>query len=190
MLEGALAAGLASVGCRVRLGGVLPTPAVAELVAPTPRSSGRGPVGLPQPLRRQRHQALRRRRLQARRCDRAADRGRHRRRAGPRPTEPIWARWSAGTAALEAYGDSLLQRFPTRPQRAGIAIDCANGATVTTARRALERARRDRVGDRRRPRRASTSTRAAARPTSRRCAPMSSPTAPPSDSPSTAMATG
>ena len=52
------------------------------------RRSRRDDLGLAQPLRRQRHQAVRSRRLQALRRDRAADRGadrrRHRRAAGPR----------------------------------------------------------------------------------------------------------
>jgi phosphoglucosamine mutase len=64
MLETALAAGVCAMGGRVMLTGPLPTPAIAtspSRCAPTRRRHQREP----QPLRRQRHQDLRARRLQA-----------------------------------------------------------------------------------------------------------------------------
>ena len=79
MLEAALAAGIASAGGEVALGGVLPTPAAPLLIRRHElRPRGRD-LRLPQSLRGQRDQVLRQRRLQALRRDRAGDRAAHRR---------------------------------------------------------------------------------------------------------------
>ena len=67
MLEAALAAGIAAAGGDALLGGVLPTPAAPLLLAPLRLRPRGGRLGLAQPVRRQRDQVLRRRRLQARR---------------------------------------------------------------------------------------------------------------------------
>ena len=62
LLEAALAAGLASEGVRRRLLGVVPTPAVAVPLRGRRRLPARDDLGVAQPVRRQRHQALRPRR--------------------------------------------------------------------------------------------------------------------------------
>ena len=65
MLEAALTAGLCSVGADVESLGVVPTPAVAYLVRKVQRRRRRGHLGVSQPDGIQRHQNLRRHRLQA-----------------------------------------------------------------------------------------------------------------------------
>ena len=75
MLEAAVAAGIAAAGGEALLGGVLPTPGAPLLIEPLRvRPRGRA-VGVAQPVPGQRHQVLRRRRLQALRRRRAGDRG-------------------------------------------------------------------------------------------------------------------
>ena len=81
MLEAALAAGVASAGGDVLLGGVLPTPAAPLLIGALRLRPRRGHQRVAQPVPRQRHQVLRRRRLQALRRHRAGDRGAPRGRA-------------------------------------------------------------------------------------------------------------
>ena len=78
LLQAALSAGMASEGADVVDLGVLPTPGVAWLAAAARLPRGGG-LGVAQPLRRQRHQALRGRRAEA------ARRHRGRRRGGARP---------------------------------------------------------------------------------------------------------
>src|ERR671926_482294 len=75
MIESALQAGFTSVGMDVLLLGPMPTPAVAMLTR-----SMRADLGVAQPVRGQRHQALRAGRLQALGRGRAGDRGASRRR--------------------------------------------------------------------------------------------------------------
>ena len=75
MLEAALVAGLCAEGADVVLAGVLPTPGVADARARA-RGAGGGDLGQPQPVRRQRHQALRGRRPQDPRRARAQRRAR------------------------------------------------------------------------------------------------------------------
>ncbi len=65
MLEAALTAGLCSVGADVESLGVVPTPAVAYLVRKYNADGRRGHLGVSQPDGIQRHQNLRRHRLQA-----------------------------------------------------------------------------------------------------------------------------
>ena len=83
MLEAAVAAGIAAAGGEALLGGVLPTPAAPLLID---RYGFAGAVVISashNPYARQRHQVLRRGRLQALRRDRSGDRGRCS--AGPVP---------------------------------------------------------------------------------------------------------
>ena len=75
MLEPALTAGFVSAGMNVMLVGPMPTPAVAFLTRSLRADLGRHGLGLAQPLPRQRHQAVRPRRLQAVGRDRGRDRG-------------------------------------------------------------------------------------------------------------------
>ncbi len=140
MLEGALAAGLASSGCDVVLAGVLPTPGVAELVAgddaltggvvisashnPFPDNGIKvfGPDGFKLPD-----------------ADEAALEALIADRDGGRPTGAgvgAIARWDGAAAAYRAR---LLERFPLDLSGTRLVIDCANGATVVTAPEVLAR---------------------------------------------------
>ena len=134
MLEAALAAGIASAGADVVLGGVMPTPAVAELVAhddrftngvvisashnPFPDNGIKvfGPDGfkLPDDVEAA-LEALIRSDDDARPI--AGDVG-------------SITRWDD---AVEAYRARLVQRFPLDLSGQRIVVDCANGATVAAA---------------------------------------------------------
>ena len=118
MLEAAVAAGIAAAGGDALLGGVLPTPGAPLLIGALRLRPRRRPLGLAQPVRRQRDQVLRRRRLQAVGRGRAGDRGAARVAAaqhapGPRPPLPRRAR---GLPALAAR--ALRRPRPQRPPRA------------------------------------------------------------------------
>ncbi|HJZ61341.1 MAG TPA: phosphoglucosamine mutase [Miltoncostaeaceae bacterium] len=139
MLEGALAAGLASAGAGVVLGGVLPTPAVADLVAtdgglaagavisashnPFPDNGIKlfGPDGfkLPDAEEAAVEAAM-------------AEEGQRPEAGGVGPIDA----WPEGRAR---YVESLLERFPADLSGLRIAIDCAHGATVVSAPEVLRR---------------------------------------------------
>ena len=139
MLEAALAAGLASVGTGVVIGGVLPTPAVAELVANDDAfgagvviSASHNPFAdngiklfgsdgfkLPDTTEAEIEGLI------------ELD--------GPRPTGAQVGQIDQWIDARERYLDLLLQRLDLDLTGLNIAIDCANGATVTTAETALVR---------------------------------------------------
>ena len=150
MLEGALSAGLASAGAEVVLGGVLPTPAVAELVLDTGARAGAvisashnpfpdngiklfGPDGFKLPD-----------------AEEAAIEHDMEAGDGPRPVGAGVGRVSWWPEAGERYLSALLARFPLDLTGLRIALDCANGATTVTAPEALRRlgARIDVIGDR------------------------------------------
>jgi len=138
MLEGALAAGLASAGLDVALGGVLPTPAVAELVPAFGAAAGAvisashnpfpdngiklfGPDGfkLPDDDEAAIEAAM-------------AEPGRRPEGAGLGTIEPA-------PEARRRYVDALLERLVVDLTGLSIAVDCAHGATVATAPEVLER---------------------------------------------------
>ncbi|MDX6644360.1 MAG: phosphoglucosamine mutase [Miltoncostaeaceae bacterium] len=138
MLEAALAAGLASAGLDVALGGVLPTPAVAELVPELGASAGAvisashnpfpdngiklfGPDGFKLPD-----------------ADEAAIEDALGE-PGPRPEAAGVGSIDAWPQARERYVSALLRRFPVDLAGLSIAVDCAHGATVVTAPEVLER---------------------------------------------------
>ena len=102
------------------------------------RGRRRGHQRLPQPLPGQRHQAVRARRLPARRRRGGGGRGRPRRRprraARGRPARV--AHWEEGRGR---YVESLLERRPVDLGGLSIVVDCANGATAVTAPEVLER---------------------------------------------------
>ena len=132
MLEAAVAAGLVSMGMNVEIGGVLPTPAVAELVARGEQAAGVvisashnpfpdngiklfGPDGFKLPDHEEAEiEAAMERELQRPIADGIGE----------------VLTWDEG---LRHYRDGLVERFPDRLERLRIVVDCAHGATVTTA---------------------------------------------------------
>jgi phosphoglucosamine mutase len=141
MLEGALAAGLAGAGVDVGLLGVLPTPAVAELVAGSDAAAGAvisashnpfpdngiklfGPDGFK--LADAEEAAV----------EAALDE------AGGGDGRPEGARLGAIAPVEEGrarYVDSLVQRRPVDLAGLSVVVDCAHGATAVTAPEVLER---------------------------------------------------
>jgi phosphoglucosamine mutase len=134
MLEAALAAGVASAGADVVLGGVMPTPAVAELVArdpvftngvvisashnPFPDNGIKvfGPDGfkLPDDAEAALEALI------------ASD-------DGDRPTAGGVGTITRWDDAVAVYRERLVQRFPLDLSGQRIVLDCAHGATVTAA---------------------------------------------------------
>jgi len=134
MLEAALAAGIASAGADVVLGGVMPTPAVAELVAHDARFTNGvvisashnpfldngikvfGPDGfkLPDDVEAALEALIR-----------SDD--------GARPIAGEVGSITRWDDAVEAYRARLVQRFPLDLSGQRIVVDCANGATVSAA---------------------------------------------------------
>ena len=132
MLEAALASGLSSVGVHVALGGVLPTPAVAELVAGGDFAAGAvisashnpfpdngikvfGPDGHKLP---DAEEAA----IEAAIGD-----------DGPRPEGGEVGRVEAWEGAAARYSEALVSRFALDLTGLRLAVDCANGATARTA---------------------------------------------------------
>jgi phosphoglucosamine mutase len=132
MLEAALASGLASAGVHTELGGVLPTPAVAELVArgefaagvvisashnPFPDNGIKlfGPDGFKLPD------------VQEAAIEAAMDQ------EGPRPEAEGLGEIDVWPQGRDEYVTALLARFPIDLSSLRIVVDCAHGATVTTA---------------------------------------------------------
>ena len=139
LLEQALVAGRA-LGGRGRAGRRRPpTPAVAALTPPSARRGGVGAVGLPQPVRGQRHQALLGRGRQAAGRLGGRDRGAARGGLGRAPADG--RRHRAGSApvpgAERRYLDGLRASLPPDFDLAGcrIVLDCAHGATYRVAPR-------------------------------------------------------
>jgi phosphoglucosamine mutase len=132
MLEAALAAGLASAGVHVELGGVLPTPAVAELVSlgaaaagvvisashnPFPDNGIKlfGPDGFKLPD------------AEEAAVERAMDA------PGPRPEADGLGEIVSWPEGRDRYVAGLLERFPTDLSGLRLVVDCAHGATVVSA---------------------------------------------------------
>lgn len=144
MLEAALAAGLASAGCHVVLGGVMPTPAVAELVAGDGAFTGGavisashnpfgdngiklfGPDGFKLP---DDEEAA----LEAAITDISGRPGG----GDGRPTGADVGAITRWDDAVVAYRERLVERLGIDLAGTRIVIDCANGATVTAAPQVL-----------------------------------------------------
>ena len=133
MLEASLAAGVAAGGGHALLGGVLPTPGAALLVAPSRVRPGGGGLGLAQPLPGQRDQVLRPRRHEGLR--------RARRRAS-RPSvtgdEQLPERPIGRVRELHGAGGDYLRELELRFRDLDLSgrrvlLDCANGATYRVA---------------------------------------------------------
>ena len=193
MLEAAVAAGVSAAGGDALLGGRAADARRAAVDRPLrPRPRGRD-LGLAQPLPRQRHQVLRRRRLQALRREpswrssAALERSATRPRASRRIDRP---RSASCSGAAEDYLRELHARF------AGLDLAGLRRPAGLRQRRDLPgragdlpATRRARDGARRRSPTGATSTPAAARPTSRRSPSGARRAATRSASPSTATAT-
>jgi phosphoglucosamine mutase len=138
MLEGALAAGLASAGVDAVLLGVIPTPAVAELVAGSAAAAGAvisashnpfpdngikifGPDGF--------------KLADAEEAAIEADLGSE----GERPEAEHLGRIEAWDEGRREYVESVLRRCPVDLGGFSIVVDCANGATAVTAPEIFER---------------------------------------------------
>jgi phosphoglucosamine mutase len=138
MLEGALSAGLSSAGVHVTLLGVLPTPAVAELVAASDAVAGAvisashnpfpdngikifGPDGM--------------------KLDDAAEAAVEAElgQPGKRPEAAGLGEVVAAPEGRERYVESLLERRPVDLSGLTVVADCANGATAVTAPEVLQR---------------------------------------------------
>ena len=139
MLEGALAAGLASAGADVGLAGVLPTPAVAELVGASDAAAGAVISASHNPFPDNGIKLFGPDGFKLADAEEAAveaalgdDRGE--RPEGGRLGEI--AHWEEGRGR---YVESLLERRPVDLGGLSIVVDCANGATAVTAPEVLER---------------------------------------------------
>ena len=144
MLEAALAAGLASAGADVVLGGVMPTPAVAELVAKdgafvagavisashNPFGDNGiklfGPDGFKLPDDEEAALEAVMSGLEA-----ATDEG------TARPTGAAVGSINRWDGAVEVYRERLIERLGIDLSGQRMVIDCANGATVTAAPQVL-----------------------------------------------------
>jgi phosphoglucosamine mutase len=138
MLEGALASGLASAGADVGLLGVLPTPAVAELVAASDAAAGAVISASHNPFPDNGIKLFGPDGFKLADDDEAAvesalgD-------PGARPEAARLgeiSRWQEGRAL---YIESLLERRPVDLAGLSIVVDCAHGATAVTAPEVLER---------------------------------------------------
>jgi phosphoglucosamine mutase len=138
MLESALAAGLASAGIHVELGGVLPTPAVAELVSRGDAAAGAvisashnpfpdngiklfGPDGFKLP---DAEEAAVERAMGA---------------PGSRPEADGLGEIVPWPEGRDRYVAALLERFPIDLTGLRLVVDCAHGATVVSAPEVLRR---------------------------------------------------
>lgn len=132
MLEAAVAAGLASAGITVELGGVMPTPAVAELVARGDQAAGIVISASHNPYPDNGIKLF------------GADGFKlpdHEEAAveaamiveGERPVADGLGEIVVWDAGLAHYRAGLVERFPDRLDGLRIVVDCAHGATVTTA---------------------------------------------------------
>jgi phosphoglucosamine mutase len=138
MLEGALAAGLASAGADVGLLGVMPTPAVAELVAGSGAAAGAVISASHNPFPDNGIKLFGPDGFKLADADEAAveaalaD-------AGPRPEGGGLGAIAAVEEGRARYVESLLARRPVDLSGVSIAVDCAHGATAVTAPEVLER---------------------------------------------------
>lgn len=138
MLEGALAAGLASAGAGADLVGVLPTPAVAELVAGSDAAAGVVISASHNPFADNGIKVFGPDGFKLADEDEAAVEvllGED----GPRPEGAGLGDVRHDHGARERYIASLLRRCPVDLSGMSIVVDCANGAATGTAPEVLER---------------------------------------------------
>jgi phosphoglucosamine mutase len=139
MLEGALAAGLASAGADVGLAGVLPTPAVAELVGASDAAAGAVISASHNPFPDNGIKLFGPDGFKLADAEEAAVEAALGDDHGERPEGGRLgeiAHWEEGRGR---YVESLLERRPVDLGGLSIVVDCANGATAVTAPEVLER---------------------------------------------------
>ena len=138
MFEAALEAGFVAAGVNVNLIGPLPTPGIAYLTRKFGCRFRHRDQRLSQPVRRQRHQVLRRAGRQALRRNRGSDRSRARARRdhaivhGPRPCQRV-------DKSRRLYQDFCAEAMPKGVRLEGmkLVVDCANGAGYKVVPRTL-----------------------------------------------------
>ena len=141
MLEAALAAGLASAGIDVGLLGVLPTPAVAELVASSDAAGGAVISASHNPFPDNGIKLFGADGFKLADSEEAeieaalAATGE----SGGRPEAGALGQIAAWEEARALYVESLLERRPVDLSGLSIVVDCAHGATAVTAPEVLER---------------------------------------------------
>jgi len=132
MLEAALAAGLSSAGANVELGGVLPTPAVAELVARGHHAAGAVISASHNPFPDNGIKLFGSDGFKLPDAEEAAVE-RAMEEAGPRPEAEGLGTIEAWPEGRDGYVAGLIQRFPIDLGGLRIVVDCAHGATVVSA---------------------------------------------------------
>ncbi len=138
MLEAALAAGLSSTGVDVVLAGVLPTPALAEMVPRIGAAAGAVISASHNPFPDNGIKLFGSDGFKLTDADEAAVEAAMST-PGPRPEGAAVGHITADHTAGEAYIDSMVTRHPQRLEGLSIVADCANGATFATAPEVLRR---------------------------------------------------
>jgi phosphoglucosamine mutase len=138
MLEGALAAGLASAGADVALLGVLPTPAVAELVAGSGAAAGAVISASHNPFADNGIKLFGPDGFKLADAEEAAVEAALEE-EGERPQAERLGAIVAWEEGRRRYVESLIERRPVDLSGLSIVVDCANGATTVTAPEVLER---------------------------------------------------
>ncbi|MGD9697260.1 MAG: phosphoglucosamine mutase [Thermoleophilia bacterium] len=139
MLEGALAAGLASAGADAALLGVLPTPAVAELVAGSDAAAGVVISASHNPFPDNGIKVFGPDGFKLADADEAAIEAAIEAAAGPRPEASELGAVEASPEGRERYIDALVGRIDLDLSGLSLVVDCAHGATAVTAPEVLER---------------------------------------------------
>ena len=138
MLEAALAAGLASTGVHVELGGVLPTPAVAELVSRGGATAGVVISASHNPFPDNGIKLFGSDGFKLPDAEEAAVE-RAMGDTGPQPEGDGVGEIVDWPEGRERYLDALIERFPVDLSGLRVVVDCAHGATVVSAPDVLRR---------------------------------------------------
>lgn len=138
MLEGALAAGIASAGADAALLGVVPTPAVAEQVAATGAAAGAVISASHNPFPDNGIKLFGPDGFKLADAEEAAVEAALEQ-AGPRPQGGDLGQVTEWPEGRARYVESLLRRRPLDLAGLSIVVDCAHGATAATAPEVLER---------------------------------------------------
>ena len=132
MLEAALASGLSSAGVHVELGGVLPTPAIAELVARSDFAAGVVISASHNPFPDNGIKLFGADGFKLPDAEEAAIELATTE-EGPRPEAEGLGAIDAWPEGRQQYVQALLARFPVDLSSLRVVVDCAHGATVVSA---------------------------------------------------------